>query len=495
MRKKIFIFFIIILHFLFFTKTGSCQEPVMVPLTEIYELNLEDISNLALINNLDIQMVKLDLYIRRNDLNIALSLFDTFFSMYGNYLDDEKEVPNVFAGTRTETRTLGIDITKRFPTGTEVGLGLSNMRNYSNSLFFTENPFHEMTAKVSLKQALGKNFFGLKNKADIKITKIDIENSEFSTFDNIENTLGNVQKTYWRLILAYEELRIRQDMLGEAKKLHDIYKRNFEVGLIEKPDLLATEANIKVRENEISIAQLELIKAQNDLLLLLSEENLDVKIKPKDNLDIDPQFADIYNALSEAVGSRRDYKQAKNLIEKNEIEVIVKKNALWPQIDLEASYSRNGIDRHYKSAWADIDSQNQDEIYVGITISTSLERRKERAELEQKRLEKQKYLLLLKQIEQIVFRQINNRVTQVNTLANEVTTSKKIVALQEQKLKAESARLRYGRSSADIIIRYQEDVLNARLNLAHSLFNYRLSLIDLELAKNSLLDRYWEGEL
>jgi outer membrane protein TolC len=495
MKKNRLVYLITVLVFSFLSGPGFCQELAFVPVSEVYDLNLRDISDLALQNNLDIQMVKLDLYIQRNNLDITLSLFDTFFSIYANYLDDEKEVPNVFSGTKTKIRTSGIDITKRFPTGTDISLGLSGVRNYSNSSFFTENPFHEMTAKASLRQSLGKNFFGLRDRADIKITKLDIENFEFTTLDEIEQELSRVQIAYWRLSLAYDELGIRKNILDEAKKLRDTYKKNFEIGLIERPDLLASEANVKLRENEVAIADLELVKAQNDLLLLLSEENLDIAIKPADNLDTAASYENIYDALSQAVENRRDYKQAKNLLDISETEIVVKKNALWPQIDLEASYKRNGIDRYYRTAWDDISSQNQDEIYIGVTISSSFEQKKEKAELAQKKLEKQKSLLLLKQIEQAVFRQINSRVTEVNTLANEVTTNKEIVSLQEQKLGAESARLRYGRSSADIIIRYQEDVLNSRLNLARSLFNYRLSLIDLELAKNSLLDTYWQGEL
>ncbi len=493
MKKNIFICSVVV--FILLSGPGFCQEAEFNPFSLVYDLNLRDISDLALLNNLDIQIVKLDLYIQRNNLDIATSLFDTYFSAYANYLDDEKEVPDVFSGTMSKIRTSGIDITKKLPTGTDIGLGLSNIRNYSNSSFFTENPFHEMTAKVTLRQALGKNFFGLSDRANIKITKLDIENSEYTTLDGIEQTLSDVQKAYWQLSLAYAELEIRKNMLEEAKKLNDIYKKNFKIGLIERPDLLATEANVKLRENEVAMAELELVKAQNDLLLLLSEENLDITIKPADSLDTSSSYADLYEALSQAVQSRRDYKQVKNLLQINYIEVVVKKNALWPQIDLEASYTRNGIDRRYRTAWDDISKENQDEFYIGITIKSSFERTKERAELDQKKLEKQKSLLLLKQIEHTVFRQINSRVTEVNTLANEVAANKEIVSLQEQKLEAESERLRYGRSSADIIIRYQEDVLNSRLNLARSLFSYHASIIDLELTKNSLLDTYWQGEL
>ena len=67
--------------------------------------------------------------------------------------------------------------------------------------------------------------------------------------------------------------------------------------------------------------------------------------------------------------------------------------------------------------------------------------------------------------------------------------------IPEDKLNEEMRRLGYGRSSSDIIIRYEEDLIQARLDLARSLFDYRLSLVALDLIKNTLLDQYWSDEL
>ena len=481
--------------FLFFGFFAFGQNPEQEATDKVRELSIEQISELALINSLDIQMVKFDTYIKRYDLDIATSLFDTFFSIYGNYTKDTKDVPSTFLGNRNITQTYGAGITKKLPTGTELGLDVFQQRNNTNSAFATLNPHNEANVKVSLKQPIGKNFFGLKDRSDIKITKIDIENFEFTSLDNIEDQLAAIQKAYWRLVVAKYVFDIRKDMLDKAKIMQAVYQRNFEIGLVEEPDLLATEANANVRENELLVTQLNLVKAQNELLLLLGEEDFDIRIEPADSIEASLIWQDLGTALSEAVQKRRDYKRAKKLIDKNKIEIVVKKNALWPQIDLEASFTRNGIQTKYTDAWREVYDENQHEFYAGVTITTSLERRKEKAELSQKELEKQKYLLLLKKIEQMVFREVNTRVTEVNMLANEVNTAKRVVLLQEQKLKAEEKRLKYGRSDTDTVIRYQQDVLDARLRLAYHMFDYRVSMVDLELAKDALLDKYWDNEL
>ena len=80
-------------------------------------------------------------------------------------------------------------------------------------------------AEISITQELGKNIFGLADRADIKITKLDIENSEFTSLDSIEDSLSEAQKAYWKFVLKTEEVLIKQDMLKQAEKLYKIYQK------------------------------------------------------------------------------------------------------------------------------------------------------------------------------------------------------------------------------------------------------------------------------
>jgi len=460
-----------------------------------WAISFEEVTQLALDNSLDIQIAKYDAYIKQTSLFKAESIFDTYFNVNAGYFDDTTKQPSVVFGTATGQTNYNFGISKKLPSGTEIAINAGDARNFTNSPFATLNPYHEASAGISLKQPLGKNFFGLADRAGIKITKIDIENAQYSSLEDIEQALYNAQVAYWKFVLKCEELKIREGILQKSQKLYDIYKEKIKIGMVEEVDVVAVEANLEIRKADVLIAELEKEQAKNELLFALNIDDLSIELAPRDSLDIGPLSVDLYQALTDAINNRRDYKQIKNQLLANDINIVVAKNALWPKFDLEASFTRNGLDRKYKPAWEGISDKNNRELFVGITLEFPLENRNSKGDFEEARLQKEQNLLSLKRTERLIFKEIHNQVKQVNTLKEQVSLYEKTSLLQAKKLEEELKRLKYGRSNSDFIIRYGEDVLNAKLGLAQVLFAYRVSLVDLELVKQTLLDKYWRQEL
>lgn len=459
------------------------------------KISIEDVSRIALSNSLDIQIAKFDAYMKRTSLGKAESIFDTFINAGTDYRHNEKKQPSIIFGTKTMTNTYSAGANKKLPIGTDLQLNIQHIRTATDSPFETLNPSHEPIVGISLQQPIGKNFFGMADRGLIKITKLDIKNSDYTSLNNIENALYEVQSGYWKLALKGEELKIKKDMLKEAQRLYETYQKKFNIGMVEKADLLAMEANVAIRENDVLITYLEQNTSKNDLLFLLNESNIDINLIPLDNLEVLPKTADINSALMRATENRRDYKKIKNAIKANKIDLSIKKNALWPEIDLAASLTRNGLSSDYKEAWDDITDENNRELFVGVTFNIPLENNKARAELKEAKYGKQKLILTLKQIERLILRQLNNKIEEINTLKNQINLFTTLLALQKSKLMEEEKRLKFGRSSSDLIVRYENDLLEARLSLARSYFKYRVSLIELDVLENTLLNKYWEGEL
>ena len=454
--------------------------------------NIKSITEIALNNNLDIQIARFDSYIQRNNLPEAESIFDTFINAGISYDKNKEDTASTLTGTAGSVNNYSVGINKKIPSGTALDVEAYNQRSWSDSSFYTTNPGTEANVKVSLTQSLARNFFGIIDRGNIKITKLDIKNSDFTSLNEIESSLARAQRAYWELVLKLNELKIKKSMLKEARKLYSIYQRKIKTGLVEEPDLLAAGANVSLRENDVLKSQMELREAQNNLLYLI---NSDTKknIVPLDNLDTKVDKVDLYRELKEALKTRRDYKIARNQLSSENINLVLKRNSLWPQIDVSTSFAKNGINSSYKNAWSEVSSENHSEWYVGVNINFSLEKRKEKAQYNKAKLSKARAIVVIKRIERLIFKDINNSVTELNIISAQVDTNRKIVRLQEQKLKAEERRLRYGRSSSDVIIRFQNDLLNARLGLANSLFLYRISRINLERNKNILLSKYWKG--
>lgn len=494
-RSKYRVFFYLLLIVGLATNLTTVKAYSQEPAASIIELSLEDVSRLALENSLDIQIARYDAYISRTSLDDAQSIFDTIFSAEASYNRNKKAKANTIAGSETKEHSFSFGLEKKLPTGTTLSLDATTTKTRTESTFSILNPYNEALVALTLKQELGRNFFGLADRANIKLTRLDIENSEFTSLDDIEEILYKAQKAYWNLVLKNKEVAIREDILMSAKRLYDIYQNKYSIGLVEESELLAIEALVYTRESDLVVAGLEQETTNNELLFILNRGDFKDKIKPKDKLGLDTVTVDLYKILKESIDCRRDYKRIKNELQKSEIDLVVKKNALWPQIDLEATFSRNNINPERSNAWEGIPDNSKDEIFLRLTIEVPLENRKAKAELEKVRLEDSQLLLRLKRVERLILQEINDKVNQVNTSDNQVRLYQSIIKLHKKKLDNQIKRIGYGRSNADTLIQYEDDLLRARIALAFNLYTYRVSLIGLDLTKNVLLDKYWKDEL
>ncbi len=487
-RNKYIIFFFLVLGL---TAKVYSQETS----SEVIELSLEDVTELALANSLDIQIAQYDAYISRTSLGDAQSIFDAIFSAEAGYNRNKKAQNSISAGSEATEYVFSLGLEKKFPTGTTLSLDTAASKKRTDGTASVLNPYNEALVGLSLTQELGKNFFGLADRSEIKITKIDIENSEFTSLDDIEETIYKAQKSYWNLVLKNEERLISEDMFKSAERLYRIYHDKHSLGLVEESELLSLEALVRTRESDLAVAYLAQKTAKNELLFLINRGDFEEKVRPKDDLVCSTAVVNLYEALKESTFWRRDYKRLRNELKKNKIDIVIKKNALWPEIDLEATLSRNNINSQRSKAWEGIADNSNDEVSFKLIFKVSLENRKAKAELEKVNLEKRQFLLRLKRVERLILQEINDKVNQVNTADNQVRLYESIIKLHQKKLDSQIKRIGYGRSNADTLIQYEEDLLKARLNLASNFYTYRVKLIELDLAKNVLLDKYWKEPL
>ncbi len=484
--------------FLFVALSGAAGEEEVssgpwVP--EVAALSLDEVTTLALENSLDIQIARFDAHVKRNDLPAALSIFDTYFTAQAGYRENRFKKASALLGSRSIDTSYGIGLSKLLPTGTTVSLDLDHSRASTDVSSVTVNPAHQAVATLTLNQSLGKNFFGLIDRTNIKITKLDIENAEWTSLDRIEEALADVQKAYWKLAYLGEEVAVMRDMYAKAKDLLEVYDRKRVFGLVEDPEHYGAQANEAKRQNSL-LASIDAVHAaRNHLLLLLNQDGRQVRITPGDPITLAGEDIDFNEALTRAIENRRDYKKALNAVQMKKLDLVVKKNSMWPEIDLEASFARNGLNGAYEKAWEGISKENNPQYYVGVTLKVPLENRKARAELSTAKIEQAKALLELKVAERKIFTEINDLVMRVKVRIGQVLTRRRVAELETKKLEAEEKRFRLGRSDSDVIIRYQEDVLSARSSHMQALYDYWVSLIDLRVAQGVLLDMYWKDTL
>ncbi|MFC1703581.1 TolC family protein [Candidatus Omnitrophota bacterium] len=461
----------------------------------VYTLSLDEVSRLALENNFDVQLAKFDAQIKATDLDRDQSIFDTVIDAEIKYKNDQfKQTSSIF-GSKSLNNQYNLGVSKKLPTGTTVDVDFTNDRTWTNSSFATLNPAYDSRAKLGITQDLGKNFFGLQDRSRIKITKIDIENAGYTSLDKIEAQLAATQKAYFQVVLALKSLEIKQEILSQAEELYGLHKDKIQDGLVEEPALLASEANLRQRESDVLLAKNEVDFSINQLKFALNLNQGVPDIVPKDGFSATERNAVLDESLRSAFASRRDYESAKNSVEAKEIQLVIDKNNRWPEINLQATYARNGIDSNFSKAMGDITSEDNPELYVGFSISIPLENRLAESGYDKAQLEKAKAILSLKRLERLILTDLVDRVRDTAIRHERLMKQRTVAEIQESKLKAEEKRFKYGRSDTDTIIRYQGDALTAKLLAEQAAYEYQLALIDLSVAENTLLNKHFEGAL
>lgn len=450
------------------------------------ELGIDRVTKLALKNNFDILIYRLDQRISEKDLLKAESVYDTSLDASYEYDEDRLDNPSVFAPSRTTTITQEVGISKKLPTGTILSLDVDHLRHSSDSAYSLLNPYHESAATISITQPLARNFLGIIDRNTIKITGLNIENTGYISLDKIESELADSQEAYWNLVLAYKDLELTENMLENTKDLFAANKKMHEIGMVELPEFYAVEADLNQKENDVLFANDKVNSALNLMRLKL---NLDkgVLIDPVDDFEHRKLTATFSDVITTALNNRRDYKADKNRVRSMDLSLEIKKSSMWPQIDLKGTLKKNGLDRQFNDSVKDITSKDQPEYIAEVVFSFPLENSRARAEYSQKELEKARALVALKKTECVIFVEVNDAFVHLNRMYNSVNLLKKAAELEHKKYLGEEQRFNRGRSDTDRLLRYQNDFFVAELLYLRSMYNYQTAIITLKVAMNNLL--------
>ena len=276
-----------------------------------YNLSFEQVTILALKNNFDIQIARYDAMIAKTDKDVSESIYDTIFDAEVKYRNNKKAQSAAAYGTKTRDVDYSAGICRNLPSGTSIGLGFDNNRNWTDASSASRTESYTSDLSFSLDQDLGKNFLGIQDRGNVKIALIDIEKAQFTSLEKIETDIAAVQNAYWDLVFNLEKMRIQQEMVEQSKALYDIHQEKLKDGLVEIPEAIASEANYRRRKNEFDLAA-NLVKSKENVIKLLLNFDDDIsEIIPTDKLELNESKNNLGQELAVAFKNRRDYKREK----------------------------------------------------------------------------------------------------------------------------------------------------------------------------------------
>jgi len=479
---KYFVFVFILISTIFLPVNIDAQDSELQPVF----LTLDECLQIAVHSNLDIKIAKLDNWIAGTEETYAESIYDMMLTGLGYYVEDMQERPSYLYATKELGSEFIFGIEQRLPTGTTINIDYDSVRDWNNNVFTTINPSYTTSIDFTAKQSLLKNLLGIQDRGQIKLARMNVKINDLETYRNIEKVLADVEKKYWDLVFEKNNVIMENNILETALEIERIGASHLAIGFIEKRDQLANEANAKQKKINVLVAENRLKDAINSLKLVLNVEFPNA-ILPLDDFRRPETKPVLVENLKIAINNRKDLAAKRQELDKMNLTVIMKENALLPEIDLIATFSANGVDRKVGKSHGTLTTLKFPKYYIGAEISYPLQNNAARSEYKKAEFGKIKTINEIKLLEKTILTEVDEIVREALLSIEKIDRSTVVRDLQKMKLEEEGKHYKMGRSSSKDLIDFQNDLLLAEIRVLLAYLDYYHSAIDLEVSKDTLL--------
>jgi outer membrane protein len=317
-------------------------------------LTLREALTLALENNRDIEIEKINVQMNEFDLRGSYGAYDPVLSTGLIYNRQTVPVANPLAGGEngallTDGLQSTTTLTQRVMEQGGVFQGtLDQRRDTTQNLFNALNPQYQNTLTFSFTQPLWRNRTNDLPRRQIKIAKkrLDISDSQFR--QRAIEIIAQVQRAYWDLVFARRDREIKRESVELAQTQLAHNERLVEAGTLAPADIISARVELERRNDEAEAALDAIQRAENALKQLMlqpsSSEQWNAELIPVETPQVEASASlPLDDAVRLARENRPEMQQFKLRGEINQVDVDYFRNQTKPQIDLVASYGTIGL--------------------------------------------------------------------------------------------------------------------------------------------------------
>jgi outer membrane protein TolC len=465
----------------------SAADVPSLPAEGPIELTVEQAVLAAIGNNRALRVERLNPPIQRTFVQQELAAFDPVATVDAGVSRDRVEGAGSGEFRRTVTNVEG-GLAQRLPTGTTVGLDASTGRDWISG----GDDQHASRVGFSVTQALLEGRPVAVNLANVRQARVDELFSVYEFRGFAEALVAEVETTYWRLVLAERGVAIVVESLRLAEQQLEDTQQRIRVGQLAETELAAAKAEVALRREALINARSLVSSLRVRLLRLVYPDALPAwqrQVVMKTDPVVPPvPLEELADHVAVALKLRPELDQARLLIERGELEVVQTRNGLLPQLDLFVRLGRTGYAESFGRSVGDIDSDGYD-VLVGLSFAQPIANRADRARHARSRLTVAQRQQSLENLRDLVRQDVELAYIEVARARQQVDATAATRSAQEEKVRAEMAKFRVGRSTALLVAAAQRDLLESQVGEVQAVANYLNARVDLYLAEGSLLSR------
>jgi len=359
MNRLVRIFAVATLSALVLTGAAAQEKPtpdqrIGVDSSKQVRLTLRDTILMALENNRDIEIERLNVQLTEFDYRAAQGFYDP--TLATSFFYDRRNVPiaNPLAGGAnggllTDNVTGSATLSQRIrEQGGLLQASYANDRSTTQNVFNILNPQFTSTLNLSYIQPLLKNRTTDSGRRQIRLARkrLDISDSQFR--QRAIEIIAQVQRAYWDLVFARRDREIKRESVDLARTQLEHNERLVEVGTLAPSDIISARVELERRNDEAAAAIDAIQRTENALKALLlqpgSTELWQSELIPVELPEIETAGAlPLADALRLAMQNRPELEQFRIRGELNKIDEAFFRDQTKPQVDFFVNYGTIGL--------------------------------------------------------------------------------------------------------------------------------------------------------
>lgn len=404
----------------------------------------------------------------------------------GGYSLTEDRLPRaqpLFEGQRAKVERWNAGLTGNTLLGTEARLSLSNERISNPTPFRAIDPSAFSRLTLDVRQRLLRYFWGRPDKARRGRARKNAAAAADRLRDAGERAAAGAARAYLDLSFAARQQKVKQASVEDAERLLGKYEEKRRYGLAEESDLMQARASLEAQRAELMAADSQLERARHALAAVLQSE------EPLEAGSPEGAPAEASVAEDEALARRPDVAAARAAAESATWDARVARLDTLPDVSFVGSYGFGGLAQSRYSSSLDRMSSWDNPIYTaGAQVSVPLAWRRERLTRRAADLRLAAAQAELLRAETAARRDLRDSAEGLRLARRRLDAVRRLLDVERKKFAAEEANFKRGRSSTDLLLRFQQDIRRAEIEAARAETDEAFALVELARAQGRLLE-------
>ncbi|MEO1007198.1 MAG: TolC family protein [Planctomycetota bacterium] len=454
-------------------------------------ISIEAARAAALENNLAVRVALISPSIAAEQVSREEAAFEAVFRVTGVAQDTDTPTSTTLADAQQTFRSLNPSLTLPTRLGGNVAVTAPFTRNSTSNVFATLNPSFTQDLEFSLSQPLLRGAGRRSTTAALRIAAYDQQIAEARTKLDVITQLSAVDRAYWRLYAARQEIEVRVRQRDLAILQLERAERLLNAGSVSEIEVLRAESGVADQAEAIIRAENTAATRERELKRLLNIPGLDVESETAVALESTPDPA-LYDfdpdaMLTTAMATRMELLEAELQLSQDLVRIDLAENQSLPQLNLDALYRINGLGGTFGEAVEEAAANRFEDWRVGVTAVVPIGNEAALSNLRRAVLSRLQRLATTAGREQTIRQEVLDAIDNLTTSWQRILAARERVALSTRTLRAEERQFAVGRSTSTDVLDASTRLADAQLSELSALVDYQIAQVDLASATGTLL--------